>query len=626
MRIEDYGLIGNLRTAALIGRDGSIDWLCLPRFDSDACFAALLGDERHGRWLLAPAGGVRRVTRRYRPGTLILETEFECDEGTVRVVDCMPPGAGPESVVRLVEGVRGSVPMRMQLVIRLNYGLTIPWVTNDHGAVCAMAGPDALRLWTPVEVRGEEWTSVADFSVREGERVPFVLDWHPSHVSAPDPVDAFHAVARTGRFWEQWSARSSYQGEWREPVLSSLVALKGLTYEPTGGIVAAPTTSLPEALGGVRNWDYRFCWVRDAALTLAAFLRCGYGDEALAFQSWLLRAAAGRPSDLRIMYGIAGERRLPEEELEWLPGYERSAPVRIGNEAVEQFQLDVYGELSDTGYMARVGADSLGITIDPARERVNWRRQRAMLDVVGSAWREPDEGIWEVRGLRRHFTHSKVMAWVAFDRAVRVAERFGRDAPIERWRRLRDEIHGEVCREGYDAERGTFTQYYGSRELDASLLLIPAMGFLPPTDERVRGTVEAVRRELTEDGLVYRYATAAEEGTVDGLPGKEGAFLPCSFWLVDALAATGRVGEARALFERLLSLRNDLGLLSEEYDVDRQRLVGNFPQAFTHLALVGSALKLDAAATPQAPEALPAAGYTGRRQSVSVGAHSRLAV
>jgi GH15 family glucan-1,4-alpha-glucosidase len=608
MRIEDYGLIGNLRTAALIGRDGSIDWLCLPRFDSDACFAALLGDERHGRWLLAPAGGVRRVTRRYRPGTLILETEFECDEGAVRLVDCMPPGDGTESLVRIVEGVRGSVPMRTQLVIRLEYGSTIPWVTNDYGGLSAVAGPNALRLWTPIEMRGEDWTSVGSFSVREGERVSFVLDWHASHLPAPDPIDAIHSTARTQRFWEEWSSQCSYQGEWAEPVLTSLRALKGLTYEPTGGVVAAPTASLPEALGGIRNWDYRFCWVRDAVLTLGAFMQCGYREEAEAFRRWMIRATAGRPSDLRIMYGIAGERRLPEEELDWLPGYEGSAPVRIGNGAADQFQLDVYGELADAGYLGRMAAVSRGIPLDEVEPPVFWRRALGLLKVVESLWSEPDEGIWEVRGPRRHFTHSKVMAWVAFDRAVRSVELFGREGPVDRWRRTRDEIHAEVCREGYDASRNTFTQYYGSRELDASLLLIPAMGFLPPDDERVRGTVDAVRRELTEDGLVYRYATAAEEGTVDGLPGKEGAFLPCSFWLVDALGATGQVDEARALFERLLSLRNDLGLLSEEYDVDRKRLVGNFPQAFTHLALVGSAIKLDAATAPEAPESVPAVG------------------
>jgi GH15 family glucan-1,4-alpha-glucosidase len=594
MRIEEYGLIGNLRTAALVGRDGSIDWLCFPRFDSDACFAALLGDERHGRWLLAPAGGVRRVTRRYRPGTLILETEFECDEGTVRVVDCMPPGDGAESLVRVVEGVRGAVRMRTELVIRLDYGSTIPWVTSDFGGLSAMAGPNALRLWSPIDLHGEDWTSVASFTVREGERVPLVLDWHPSHLPAPDPIDAIHSTARSQRFWEQWSDQCEYRGEWREPVLTSLLALKGLTYEPTGGIVAAATASLPEALGGVRNWDYRFCWIRDAVLTLGAFLRCGYREEAEAFRRWLLRATAGRPRDLRIMYGIGGERRLPEEELDWLPGYEGSAPVRVGNGAAEQFQLDVYGEMADAAHLARTAARIRNIPIDDIERPVHLRRQLALVEAVEELWSGPDEGIWEVRGPRRHFTHSKVMAWVAFDRAVRAVEQFGRDGPVDRWRRRRAEIHAEVCRDGYDSDRGTFTQYYGSRELDASLLLIPAVGFLPPEDERVRGTVEAVRRELTDDGLVYRYATAADEGTVDGLPGKDGAFLPCSFWLVDALAATGRVSEARSLFERLLGLRNDLGLLSEEYDVDRQRLVGNFPQAFTHLALVGSALQLDA--------------------------------
>jgi GH15 family glucan-1,4-alpha-glucosidase len=595
MRIEDYALIGNLRTAALVGRDGSVDWLCLPRFDSDACFAALLGDEQHGRWLIAPVGGVRRVTRRYRPGTLVLETEVETDDGAVRLVDCMPPGDGTEGLVRVVEGVRGSVSMRMDLVIRFDYGSTVPWVTSDLGALSAMAGPNALRLWTPVELHGEGLTTVAEFTVREGERVPFVLDWHPSHLRVADPVDAFHAVARTQHFWEEWSARCSYHGGWQEPVLTSLLALKGLTYAPTGGIVAAPTASLPEAIGGVRNWDYRFCWVRDAVLTLGAFMRCGYAEEALAFRDWLLRATSGRPSDLRIMYGIAGERRLPEGELDRLPGYEGSSPVRVGNGAAEQFQLDVYGELADAGHFARGAAAALGVPIDEAEDPVHWRRSLAMWDAVESVWSEPDEGIWEVRGPRRHFTHSKVMAWVAFDRAVRAVEEFGRDGPVDRWRRLRAEIHAEVCREGYDADRGTFTQYYGSRELDASLLLIPAVGFLSPTDARVLGTIDSVQRELTEDGLVYRYATQASDGAVDGLPGKEGAFLPCSFWLVDALAMSGRRNEARALYERVLSLRNDLGLISEEYDVDRGRMCGNFPQAFTHLALVGSAHRLDAA-------------------------------
>jgi GH15 family glucan-1,4-alpha-glucosidase len=605
MRIEDYGLIGNLRTAALVGRDGSVDWLCLPRFDSDACFARLLGDERHGHWRISPAGGARRVSRRYRPGTLVLETEFETADGRVRIVDCMPPGEGSESLVRVVEGVSGSVPMCMALVVRLDYGSTVPWVTNDLGGVMALAGPDALRLWTPVDVDCGVLTTTARFTVREGERVPFVLDWHPSHTSAPAPVDATHTVARTQRFWEEWSSRCSYRGEWAEPVRTSLLALKGLTYAPTGGIVAAPTTSLPETVGGVRNWDYRFCWVRDAVLTLGAFMQCGYAEEAIAFRDWLLRASSGRPRDLRIMYGIAGERRLPEAELDWLPGYEGSSPVRIGNGAAEQFQLDVYGELADAGHIALTAAERLGIT-SSVEDPSNWQRRAAMCDVVESLWQQPDEGIWEVRGPRRHFTHSKVMAWVAFDRAVQAVERFGKDGPVDRWRRIRAEIHAEVCREGYDAERGTFTQYYGSRELDASVLLIPAVGFLPASDARVRGTIDAVQRELTEDGLVYRYATARDDGDVDGLPGKEGAFLPCSFWLADALHMAGRHGEARALFERLLSLRNDLGLLSEEYDVDRRRMVGNFPQAFTHLALVGTAQRIDPATLHRPLEAVAA--------------------
>jgi GH15 family glucan-1,4-alpha-glucosidase len=597
MRIEDYGLIGNLRTAALVGRNGSIDWLCLPRFDSNACFAALLGDEGHGRWLLAPAGGIRRVTRRYRPGTLILETEFETEDGVARVVDCMPTGGGPESVVRVVEGVRGAVPMFMELVIRLDYGAEVPWVTSDDAGLSALAGPDALRLWTPVDLRGEGQTTRARFTVRAGERVPFTFDWHPSHEPAPAPVDALHALARAQRFWSEWSARGRYRGAWQEPVATSLLALKGLTYEPTGAIVAAPTASLPEAIGGARNWDYRFCWIRDAVLTLGAFLQCGYADEALAFRDWLLRASSGRPRDLRIMYGIAGERRLPEEELDWLPGYEGSSPVRIGNGAADQFQLDVYGELSDAAHIARSAAAGLGIPHEQNSDPVFWRRNLEMWSLVEDVWSEPDEGIWEVRGPRRHFTHSKVMAWVAFDRAIRAVEDFGRDGPVDRWRRIRAEIHAEVCREGYDADRGTFTQSYGSRELDASTLLIPAVGFLPPTDRRVLGTIDAVQRELTQDGLVFRYATGATPGS-DGLAGKEGAFLPCSFWLADALAMAGRHDTARSLFERLLGLRNDLGLLSEEYDVDRGRMCGNFPQAFTHLALIGTAHRLDTAVAP----------------------------
>ena len=581
MRIEDYGLIGNLRTAALVGRDGSVDWLCLPRFDSGACFAALLGDERHGRWVVAPAGGVRRVTRRYRPGTLVLETEFETADGTVRLVDTMPPGGGAESLVRVVEGVRGSVPMQLELVVRLDYGSTVPWATSDLGGLSAIAGPDALRLWTPVDLHGEGLTTVGQFTVREGERVPFVLDWHPSHLPAPEPVDAFHAVARTERFWQQWSARCTYQGEWREPVLSSLAALKGLTYAPTGGIVAAPTASLPEAIGGVRNWDYRFCWVRDAVLTLGAFMQCGYADEALAFRDWLLRATSGQPNDLRIMYGIAGERRLPEEELDWLPGYEGSRPVRTGNLASEQVQLDVYGELMDALYQARMrGLEA---------SEYAWSLQRLLLRNLETRWRDPDNGIWEVRGEPRHFTHSKVMAWVAFDRAVRTIEEFGVSGDLDGWRAMRDEIHEQVCREGFDERLGSFTQHYGSGTLDASLLLIPLVGFLPCSDARVRGTIDAVRRGLTEDGLVLRYRS--DDG-VDGLPAGEGVFLPCSFWLVACLELIGDHDAAHALFDRLLGLCNDLGLVAEEYDPATKRLLGNFPQAFTHLELVNSAFTL----------------------------------
>ena len=596
MLIEDYAFLSNLESAALVGRDGSIDWLCFPRFDSSACFAALLGDESHGHWLLAPTGGVRRVTRRYRPGTLVLETDFETDDGAVRVVDCMPPDGAERGVVRVVEGLDGRVPMRMQLAIRLDYGSVIPWVTNDHGAVLAVAGPDALRLWTYLETRGEDYTTVAEFEVRERERVPFLLEWHSSHVPAGPAADALHALARTQRFWEDWSERCTYDGAWKEPVLGSLAVLKGLTYGPTGGIVAAPTTSLPEALGGERNWDYRYCWLRDAALTLGALLRCGYIDEGLAFREWVLRSTAGHPREAQIMYGVAGERRLTEYELDWLPGYEGSRPVRVGNEAASQFQLDVFGEVMDAGHVGRLAATARGISLDTPRFRRNWRRSLALMRFLEEIWHQPDEGIWEVRGPSRPFTHSRVMAWVAFDRAVRAVEEFGLEGPVDEWGKLRDEIHAEVCRDGFDAQRGTFTQYYGSKELDASLLLLPTMGFLPADDPRILGTIEAVRRELCEDGFVYRYTTGDEdEHEVDGLRGKEGVFLPCSFWLVDALAMSGQVEDARALFERLLNLRNDVGLLAEEYDISAGRLVGNFPQAFTHLALVGSALRLDEA-------------------------------
>jgi GH15 family glucan-1,4-alpha-glucosidase len=596
-RIEDYGLIGDLRTAALVGRDGSIDWLCLPRFDSGACFAALLGDERNGRWLLAPAGAVVSTSRRYRGETLVLETEFRTDDGAVRVVDCMPRGAGASRVVRIVEGLEGSVAMRMELVIRFDYGAAVPWVQRMNGGIAAMSGPDAVSLSTPVATHGENLTTIADFTVGAGDKVPFVLSWHASHEPPPAPLEPFAAVEQTESWWHEWSAQCSYAGEWRDEVVRSLITLKALTYEPTGGIVAAPTTSLPEELGGVRNWDYRFCWLRDAALTLEALIENGYADEAMAFRDWAMRAAAGDPAQLRIMYGVAGERRLPEAKLEWLSGYEGSAPVRVGNAAADQLQLDVYGELMNLANMASAVEGDFQPRI--------WRRQIAVMDFLECAWRKPDEGIWEVRGPRRHFSHSKVMAWVAFDRAIKMAERFGADAPLDGWKRIRQEIHDEVCREGYDAERNTFTQYYGSKELDAAVLLIPAVGFLPGDDPRVVGTIDAIQREITQDGLVRRYST---EQSDDGLPGTEGVFLPCSFFLADALALAGREAEARALFERLLALCNDVGLISEEYDTFAKRQVGNFPQAFTHLQLIKTASILGRQPALEAPEGVQSAG------------------
>jgi GH15 family glucan-1,4-alpha-glucosidase len=588
--IEDHGLVGDLETSALVARDGSVQWLCLPRFDSGACFAALLGDERHGHWRIAPAAGGLATRRRYRDDTLILEHEWDTPEGTVRLIDAMPPRDEAANFVRVVEGVRGRVPMRMDLAIRLDYGASVPWVTRTADGLSAVAGPDALRLRTPAPLHGEGLTTVAEFEVEPGDRVPFTLDWHASHRGAPEPILAFHALEETDAFWREWSAVSTYDGDWADAVSISLRVLKALTYAPTGGIVAAPTTSLPEALGGVRNWDYRFCWIRDATLTLYALAQCGYAEEALAFRDWLLRASAGAADQLQIMYGVAGERRLPEQELHWLPGYEGAAPVRAGNAAVEQFQLDVYGEMLDLAWFAVQRAHA---------QPFAWKRELALMAFLEDAARRPDEGIWEVRGPRRHFVHSKVMAWVAFDRAVRIAERASLEAPLDRWKRLRAELHQEICREGFDADRNTFTQSYGSRELDASLLIIPSTGFLPPSDPRVVGTIEAVQRELLRDGFVYRYTTGEAEGTVDGLSGKEGAFLPCSFWLCDALEAIGRHDEAVAMFERLLGVANDLGLLAEEYDPAAGRLVGNFPQAFTHLALVTTAHRLSGLPGPQ---------------------------
>ena len=589
MRIEDYALIGDTQTAALVGRDGSIDWLCLPRFDSGACFAALLGHERHGRWILSPVCDIRRVRRRYRPGTLILETEFETDDGTVRVIDCMPPRERAPDVVRVVEGIRGQVSMHMELVIRFDYGSVVPWVRQLNGVLSAVAGPDALYLHTPIETRGEELTTVADFSVSEGQRVPFLLIWHPSHEAPPQPIDPLGAVEETEEWWQEWSGRCTYKGEWQDHVLRSLITLKALTYAPTGGIVAAATTSLPELLGGVRNWDYRYGWLRDATFTLYALMTAGYKEEASAWRDWLLRAVGGDPAQLQIMYGPAGERRLTEIELSWLPGYEGSAPVRIGNGAVRQFQLDVYGEVMDTLHQAR----RIGIEEDESA----WALQQHLLDFLESRWKEPDEGIWEVRGPRRQFTHSKVMAWVAVDRFVKDVEGFGGKMELDRWRRLRAEIHEQVCTQGYDPSRRAFTQYYGSKELDASLLMIPLVGFLPATDERVRGTVQAIEKELCREGLVLRYQTE-ETQAVDGLPPGEGVFLACTFWLADNYALLGRHEEARHLFERLLGLCNDVGLLSEQYDPYAQRLLGNFPQAFSHVSLINTARNLSPEAGP----------------------------
>jgi GH15 family glucan-1,4-alpha-glucosidase len=590
LRLEDYALIGDNETAALVGRDGSIDWLCVPRFDSGACFAALLGRPEHGRWLITPRGPVRRTRRAYREGTLVLETELETEEGVVRLIDCMPFRRRLPDVVRIVEGVRGRVPMTMELVIRFDYGSIVPWVRRmPDNALTAVGGPDALCLHTPVAHHGRDLTTVAEFVVGAGERVPFTLTWHPSYEPAPEPEDAEGALATTEATWREWSARSTYTGEWRDAVNRSLAVLKALVHRPTGGIVAAPTTSLPEQLGGPRNWDYRYCWLRDATFTLYALMVSGYVEEAKAWLAWLLRAVAGRPSELQILYGAAGERRISEQELPWLPGYEGSQPVRIGNAAVRQFQLDVYGELMDTMHVARRAG------LEPDAD--SWEFQRVVMDYLESAWREPDEGLWEVRGPRRHFTHSKVMAWVAFDRGVKAIERFGCDGPLERWRRLRAAIHEEVCREGFNPEVGAFVQYFGARSLDASLLMLPLVGFLPASDARVRGTVEAIERELLFDGFVFRYAPDGSEH-VDGLPPGEGVFLPCTFWLADNLLLLGRRDDARRLFERLLAVRNDVGLLSEEYDPRTGRLLGNFPQAFSHVSLINTARNLSQAGGP----------------------------
>ena len=587
-RIEDYALIGDCETAALVGRDGSIDWLCWPRFDSDACFAGLLGTPDNGRWRIAPRAEAVEVTRRYRPGTLILETRFETEDGAATLIDFMPLRDAHSNIIRLVVGERGTVTMCVELVIRFGYGAIVPWVTRlPDGGLRAVAGPDMLVLHTPAEFHGEDLKTVGEFTVTAGETVPFVLTYAPSHLPPPEPPEPVAALASTEAFWTEWSARCQAGSPWPDAIVRSLVTLKALTYAPTGGIIAAPTTSLPEQLGGPRNWDYRFCWLRDATLTLLALMNGGYYDEAHAWHDWLLRAAAGSPNQLQIMYGIAGERRLTEWEVAWLAGYEGSRPVRIGNAAHGQLQLDVYGEVMDALHLARRG----GLTPDGS----GWELQKALLRHLETVWQNPDQGIWEVRGPPCHFTHSKVMAWVAFDRAIKGAEQFGLAGPVERWRALRDEIHADICTRGFNAELGSFVQCYGGTALDASLLLLPSVGFLPLDDPRVAGTVAAIERTLVVDGLVQRYSTTE---TDDGLPPGEGAFLACSFWLVDAYVMLGRLDDAMQLFERLANLCNDVGLLAEEYDPAAQRMVGNFPQAFSHVALVNSAFNLTRAAKP----------------------------
>ena len=586
LRIEDYALIGDCLTSALVGRNGSIDWLCWPRFDSEACFAALLGTSRHGRWLVAPEDARARSSRSYRGDTMVLETVFETDGGSVALIDFMPTGRDSSSIVRRVEGRSGRVAMRMQLTLRFDYGSSTPWVTQleDQSGISAILGPNLVVLHTAAELEGRDRSTFAAFSVGEGEHVDFTLTWGQSHLPLPVTFDASTALTQTERFWRDWSAQCEYQGRWRQPVLRSLLTLKALTYAPTGGIVAAPTTSLPEQLGGSRNWDYRFCWLRDASLTLIALMAGGYREEARAWYRWLHRAVAGTPEELQIMYGIGGERRLVEWSPPWLPGYEDSAPVRIGNAASEQLQLDIHGEVIGALHTARV--ERL------ADAHVGWPNQVLFVEYLERIWEQPDDGIWEVRGDRRHFTYSKLMTWVALDRSIRDAEAFDLPAPLDRWKDVRARMHAQICDKGFDTARNSFTQSYGRPELDASLLLIPWVGFLPADDARVRGTIEAIERELLVDGFVLRYRTDGEDAG-DGLPPGEGAFLPCSFWLVDAYALQGRHDEAQALFEKLINLANDVGLLSEEYDANARRQVGNFPQAFSHLALISSALALD---------------------------------
>ncbi|MDB4972889.1 MAG: glucoamylase [Myxococcaceae bacterium] len=588
--LEDYALIGDCRTAALVSKDGAIDWWCAPRFDSAACFAALLGTRDHGHWTIAPTAEVERCVRSYRGETMVLETLLETATGSVALIECMvfDDDSRPSQIVRVVEGRSGCVPMRMELVLRFDYGSRIPWVTSEESCLSAIAGAEIVRLYTPVETRGEDMKTVAEFEVRAGERVPFSITHAASHCVEQLPVEAERALAITEERWTEWSAQATYRGEYETEVQRSLLLLKALTYRPTGGIVAAPTTSLPEQLGGTRNWDYRFCWLRDATISLYALLVSGYGEEAAAWRNWLLRAVAGTPDEAQVIYGIAGERRIPEMELPWLPGYADSRPVRIGNAAHTQLQLDVYGELMDAMFQCRKAG---------LENAASWALERRLIEYLERAWSEPDEGIWEIRGPRRHFTHSKVMAWVAFDRAIRSIEEFGREGPVERWRNIRSTIHADVCARSFSTKRNSFVQTYDSDALDASLLMLPLVGFLPVDDPRMAGTIAAIEAELLiEDTFVLRYITHPE---LDGLPEGEGAFLACSFWLVSNRVMQGRVSEARELFERLLALANDVGLLAEEYEPKARRLIGNYPQAFSHLALVDAAVSLSQVETRQ---------------------------
>jgi GH15 family glucan-1,4-alpha-glucosidase len=582
LRIEDYAVVANCETMALIGRNGSIDWFCLPRFDSTACFAALLGDRDNGRWLIAPAAEEATVTRRYRGNSLVLETTFETRTGTVQVIDALSRRDGVTDLVRIVKGLGGSVEMQTEIVLRFDYGKTIPWASrNEDGRLQFVAGPDRIVLDSSVTLHGEDMRTVGTFSVGAGEEHCFAMSWTLSFRPLPDAIDPMQVLEQEQKAWEDWASRFKPVADWSQPVIRSLLTLKALTHRETGGIVAAATTSLPELIGGPRNWDYRFCWLRDATFTIYALINGGFLDEARRWRDWLLRAVAGDPDDLQIMYGVGGERRLTEYHIRWLDGYEASKPVRIGNKASAQLQLDVFGELLDTLYVAR----KAGLSPDEA----TWPVERALVAHLAKVWHRPDSGIWEVRGAKRHFTHSKVMAWLAFDRAIRMVEEFAVEGPVEEWRRIRDEIHRQVCEQGYNSELGSFVQYYGSSVLDASLLLLPLVGFLPPDDPRVVGTVEAVERRLMRGGLLLRY----EDGQgSDDLPPGQGAFLACSFWLVDSYVLLDRLDDARTLFERLLGLCNDVGLLAEEYDIGTGRQVGNFPQAFSHLALINSAYNL----------------------------------